>query len=287
MKTTTARRTFLGGVAAATSLSLGFVRKLLAAEPPPPPTLPGTAGVPVRWGMVIDLDKCDGCGACAVACRNENNVAVAGPEQTEKDRGMFWMDLLHLEGESHQDLRLAGKVESRSAMKLQVIPTPCNHCENAPCVKVCPVGATYFNEEGIVAQMWARCIGCRFCTVACPYTRRYFNWFAPKFSEEQKERLNPSVSTRPVGVVEKCTFCHHRIRKVREEAKAAKRPIKDEEVRNLPACSQSCPAGAITFGDLNDSNAEVTKLAAGERSFRLQEELGTHPKVVYLRRERW
>jgi molybdopterin-containing oxidoreductase family iron-sulfur binding subunit len=272
----TTRRTLMGvGIAAAAAAIFKGGGEALAARPVAKPIpLPGTSGRPVRWGMVIDLDKCDGCGACSVACRNENNVPVAGPEQTDKDRGIYWMDLLKIREGTFPDF------------KEQVIPTPCNHCENAPCVKVCPVGATFFNDEGIVAQMWARCIGCRFCTVACPYTRRYFNWQAPEFSEEQKNRLNPDVSTRPVGVVEKCTLCHHRIRKLREDARMAGRKITDDDVRNLPACAQSCPTGAITFGDLADPESQASRLAESSRAFRLQEELGTRPKVVYLRRER-
>ena len=260
-------------------ISAGVLTRLLgrarASEPHREPLLPGTAGRPVRWGMVIDLDRCNGCGACVVACRVENNVPTAGPEQAMRDRPIFWMDLLR---ESHGQFP-----EFHQA----VVPTPCNHCRNAPCVKVCPVGATYFNEEGIVAQIWARCIGCRFCTVACPYTRRYFNWEAPKFSEEQRTRLNPDVATRPVGVVEKCTLCHHRIRQARLNAKQKKRSLTDADVQRLPACAQSCPAQAITFGDLEDPDSLVSQLAKSPRASRLQEELGTEPKVHYLRKERW
>ena len=261
---------------AAGSLVAGLGKKLFAAgKPRRDDLLPGTSERPVRWGMVIDLDKCTGCGACMTSCREENNVSVAGPENAQKDRAIFWMDMLRMNEGTFPEFHT------------QLIPIPCNHCENAPCVKVCPVGATYFNEEGIVAQIWARCIGCRFCTVACPYTRRYFNWDPPVFSDEERSRLNPDVSTRPVGVVEKCTFCHHRIRKVREAARAGKRKISDEDVRTLPACAQSCPTAAITFGDLADPDSTVSKLARSQRAFRLQEELGTQPKVVFLRRERW
>ena len=271
------RRAFVGGgLVAAAAAALGGARQLLAAEPVErPPAKPGTSGRPVRWGMVIDLDRCDGCGACSIACRNENNVPIAGPEQTDNDRGIFWMDLLRQTEGNYPDLHE------------QVIPTPCNHCENPPCVKVCPVGATFISDEGIVGQIWARCIGCRFCTVACPYTRRYFNWSAPAFGDEQKERLNPDVATRPVGVVEKCTFCFQRIRRAREDAEAEKRQLRDADVRTLPACAHSCPTGAITFGDLADPESEVSRQARGPRAFRLQEELGTRPKVYYLRRERW
>jgi molybdopterin-containing oxidoreductase family iron-sulfur binding subunit len=228
-----------------------------------------------KWGMVIDLDKCTACQACAVACRAENNIPVAGPELAGQDRAIFWMDMLKVTEGVYPDLHT------------QFIPTPCNHCENAPCVKVCPVGATFINEEGIVAQMWARCIGCRYCTTACPYTRRYFNWRAPSWPEELKSQLNPDVATRPRGVVEKCTLCHHRIRKAREKARAEGRTLSDADVQKLPACAQTCPADAITFGDLNDPESEVSRLAKSPRAFRLQEELGTQPKAIYLREAKW
>jgi molybdopterin-containing oxidoreductase family iron-sulfur binding subunit len=275
--TSSRRNVMLGGAMAAAGLAaVGFSRNLLAAEPPKEPAvLKGTGERQARWGMVIDLDKCTGCGACVASCREENNVPVTGAEGTGKDQAIFWMDMLRITEGSFPEMRT------------EIIPTPCNHCENPPCVKVCPVGATYQNDEGIVAQIWGRCIGCRFCTVACPYTRRYFNWAPPVFTPEEVERLNPDVATRPVGVVEKCTFCHHRIRKLRESVHASKKPITDADVQHLPACSQSCPTQAITFGDLNDPESSVSQLAENPRAFRLQEELGTSPKVVYLRRQQW
>lgn len=228
-----------------------------------------------KWGMVIDLDKCTGCQGCVQACRIENNIPTAGPEQCEGDRGIFWMDMLLITEGRYPDLRT------------QYTPVPCNHCENAPCTKVCPVGATYINEEGIVAQIWDRCIGCRYCTTACPYSRRYFNWQAPSWPEPERQRLNPDVATRPKGVVEKCTFCHHRIRGARDKARLEGRTLKDEDVRHLPACAQTCPAQAITFGDLDDPQSEVSHLAKSPRAFKLLEELGTHPKVIYLREAKW
>lgn len=228
-----------------------------------------------KWGMVIDLDRCTGCQSCVVACRVENNVPVAGPGMSEQDRGIFWMDLFTTTEGEYPELRT------------QYVPVPCNHCENAPCVKVCPVGATYMSEEGIVAQIWGRCIGCRYCTTACPYSRRYFNWKAPEWTESQKQYLNPDVATRPVGVVEKCTLCHHRIRALRTKLRLEGREPADEDVRKLPACAQSCPADAITFGDLNDSESQVSLLSKSPRAFKLLEELGTHPKLTYLREAKW
>jgi molybdopterin-containing oxidoreductase family iron-sulfur binding subunit len=257
----------------------GFLLGGLSALMPRPKRLLGAAGKaaprPRRWGMVIDLDKCTGCGACVDACRAENNVPVAGPERTAEGRAIYWMDMLSVKEGEYPDLRW------------QIIPTPCNHCDNPPCVRVCPVGATFINEEGIVAQIWARCIGCRYCTTACPYTRRYFNWVEPSWPEDRKSQLNPDVATRPKGVVEKCTFCHHRIRAARERAREEGKELADGDVRRLPACAQSCPADAITFGDLNDPDSEVSRLSRSPRVFRLQEERGTEPKVYYLRESKW
>ncbi|MGD0090531.1 MAG: 4Fe-4S dicluster domain-containing protein [Planctomycetota bacterium] len=262
------------GGAVLLSLPLLLARRLWAAAAPPSNGTPEATLRP-KWGLVIDLDKCTACQACAVACRAENNVPVAGPEEAALARGIYWMDMLKVVEGKYPDVHT------------QFIPTPCNHCENAPCVKVCPVGATYYNEEGIVAQMWARCIGCRYCTTACPYTRRYFNWRAPNWPEELRSQLNPDVATRPRGVVEKCTLCHHRIRKAREKAHAEGRQLTDADVRKLPACAQSCAAEAITFGDFNNPDSEVSQAARSPRAFRLQEELGTKPKAVYLREAKW
>ncbi|HTL52101.1 MAG TPA: 4Fe-4S dicluster domain-containing protein [Planctomycetota bacterium] len=269
------RRGFVTGLAAI--LAAGACGSLPAGETAAAPADPHEAESKHKrsWGMAIDLDRCTACQGCAVACRAENNVPVAGPIQTENDRAIFWMDMLKVEEGQYPEL------------KTQYIPTPCNHCEDAPCTKVCPVGATFINEEGIVAQIWGRCIGCRYCTTACPYTRRYFNWEMPMWPEELKSQLNPDVATRPSGVVEKCTFCHHRIRHAKETVRAEGRALTDADVRHLPACAAACPAEAITFGDLNDPDSEVSALARSPRAFRLQEELGTKPKVIYLREVKW
>lgn len=267
----------LGGLAAwvAVRRKLRGLMAQAMGTPHPDGPVKGAAGYRPKWGMAIDLDKCTACQGCVVACRMENNVPTVGPEQTEKDRGIFWMDLLRVDEGKHPDL------------KTQFIPIPCNHCENAPCVKVCPVGATHITKEGIVAQIWARCIGCRFCTTACPYTRRYFNWQAPSWPEASRNTLNPYVATRPKGVVEKCTFCRQRIRQARETARAEGRALTDRDVQKLPACAQACPADAIRFGDLNDPDSEVSRLGRSPRAHRLQEELGTRPKVIYLRETKW
>ena len=228
-----------------------------------------------KWAMAIDLDRCTGCGACATACRAENNIPVAGPLQREKGRAIFWMDMIsETEGE-YPDVQH------------RITPMPCNHCEDPPCIKVCPVGATGKTEDGIIYQMPSRCIGCRMCANACPYERRYFNWSHPEWPKEYRSYLNPDVATRTPGVMEKCTFCHHRIRKAQEIEDAGGRKLTDQDAQHLPACAQSCPAEAIVFGDLNDPESAVSKLEKSPRAFRQLHEIGTHPKVIYLREAKW
>ena len=223
-----------------------------------------------RWGMVIDLDRCTACQACTIACRAENNIPFAEPAEAEKGRVISWNQVISfVEGE-------------RPGGAPRYIPMPCMHCDHTPCVQVCPVKATYKNQEGLVAQIYNRCIGCRYCTVACPYTRRFFNWYDPSWPEVMKRQMNPEVSIRPKGVVEKCTFCIQRLRELQERAKKEKRAIRDDEVIRLPACCQTCPSEARYFGDLDDPTSTVSKLAQSRRAFRLQEALGTHPKVIYL-----
>jgi len=219
-----------------------------------------------RWGMVIDLDRCTGCQACVMACKAENNVPAVGPREADRSRIISWMHVLTEEDEAHP-----GEVR-------RFLPRPCMQCDDPPCTKVCPVYATYLNPEGIVAQIYARCIGCRFCMAACPYNAKYFNW---RRYQTEAPGQNPDVSVRPKGVVEKCTFCHHRLQKARERARAERRDLNPGEY--TPACAEVCPVQAIVFGDLADSESEVARLARSPRAFRLLEELGTKPKVIYLR----
>jgi Fe-S-cluster-containing dehydrogenase component len=225
-----------------------------------------------RWGMVIDLDRCTGCQACVVACKQENNVPYAEPEQGDRGRRISWISI---------ECRLEGTYPD---LKATFMPILCQHCDSPPCIEVCPTGATYKNQEGIVAQVYPRCIGCRYCANACPYSVKYFNWFAPQWPEQLEHMQNPDVSVRPVGVIEKCTFCHHRLIKGREQAKAEKREMTAKDY--TPACVQSCPTKAMAFGDLDDPGSEVSRLAGSQRAFRLMEELGTQPKVIYLKEEK-
>ena len=224
-----------------------------------------------RWGMVIDLDKCTGCQSCTAACRAENNVPFGGPTETEMGRAIFWHEVLDQEMEGHYPF-----------LKTQFIPRPCMHCEHPPCVKVCPVGATFKTEDGLVLINYDRCIGCRFCATACPYAIRYFNWYTPQFPEPLDQGLNPDVPVRPQGVVEKCTFCVHRLRAAEAQAEKEGRELSDAEVVLLTACNQACPASARYFGDLDNPESNVARLAHSQRAYALFEELGTDPSVYYL-----
>ena len=220
--------------------------------------------------MVIDLDKCTACQACVVACQEENNVPFVEEKEFRKSRSISWMKIIRETTGTYPNV------------KIRYIPRPCMHCDNPPCTRVCPVHATYLNPEGIVAQVYARCIGCRFCVAGCPYTVKYFNWYDyhSRMPEITRRGDNPDVSTRPKGVVEKCTFCHHRLAKVKDRAAVEGRGIREGEY--ITACAESCPAKAIYFGDLSDPDSQVSRLARAPRAFRLLAELGTKPKVIYL-----
>ena len=161
-----------------------------------------------RWAMVIDLAACTGCSACTVVCQQENNSPPADEAQHLAGRNLDWIQLVtHPEGEYEH-------------LHVRQYPLLCQQCEQPPCIKVCPVRATYRDEEGIVGQIYARCIGCRYCTNACPYSAKTFNWLDPKWPAGTERRVNPDVSLRPRGVVEKCTFCHHRRQKAKDQARA-------------------------------------------------------------------
>lgn len=221
--------------------------------------------------MTIDLDRCTGCEACVVACHAENNIPNVGEAEAYKGRAHHWIRVeRYWEGEY-------------PAVRAKFMPVLCQQCDAAPCEPVCPVYATYHTPEGLNAQVYNRCIGTRYCANNCPYTVRFFTWFDPHWPEPLNEQLNPDVSIRSSGVMEKCTFCVHRIRRAEDTAKDEDRAVRDGEVTT--ACSQACPAEAIVFGDLSDPNSRVSKLARNRRAFRLLEELGTQPRVIYLKPE--
>lgn len=227
-----------------------------------------------RWAMSIDLDRCTGCQACVLACKVENNVAPTGADISRQGRAISWIRLANITEEGAPE-----------GAPTHLVPLPCMHCENPPCTRVCPATATVKDEEGLVAQVYPRCIGCRYCTTACPYTVRYFNWKDPEWPEPMQDALNPDVSIRPRGVVEKCSFCHHRLQNARDLARSEGRELEDGEY--MPACVQTCPAEAMAFGDLDDPRSDVARLEESPRAFRLMEELGTRPKVIYLSKGEW
>lgn len=240
-----------------------------------------------RWAMAVDLDLCVGCSACVAACYIENNVPVVGPEEHLKGREMSWLRVEPFYEEDQARQGPAGAPEGVYGPfggRVAFVPMLCQHCTHAPCESVCPVYAAYHNPEGLNAQIYNRCVGTRYCSNNCPYKVRRFNWFTHKRPAPQDRMLNPDVFVRGKGVMEKCTFCVHRIHAARNAAKDESRVIRDGEV--VPACAQTCPTGAIVLGDLMDESSVVYRLAHSERAFRIFETLGTEPAVYYLRRRR-
>lgn len=232
----------------------------------PPAAQPGFP----HWGMVLDLGACTGCGACVVACQAENNVPVVGPDEAGRRRLMHWLRV---------DRYLA---DSGPAAAIHFLPVPCQHCAQAPCEVVCPVAATVHGEDGLNVQVYNRCIGTRYCANNCPWKVRAFNWFDYPREPLETLQLNPLVTVRSRGVMEKCTFCIQRIQSARLAARSRGVAVADGEVQ--PACAQTCPSRAIVFGDLTDPQSEVSRLSGNPRSYRLLEELGTEPSVFYLKR---
>ena len=222
-----------------------------------------------RWAMVVDLDRCIGCGACETACYAENNIPVAGPESLARGREMSW-------------LKVPPYRHPQDSHRVGFLPLPCQHCDAAPCEPVCPVFAAVHNDQGLNAQIYNRCIGTRYCSHNCPYKVRRFGWFDPHWREPLHLQLNPDVTVRSRGVMEKCTFCIQRILYAEHRAKAEGRPLRDGEVQ--PACVQSCPTRTFTFGDLMQPDSQVSRLFKHPRRYQLLQELNTKPAVVYLKR---
>jgi molybdopterin-containing oxidoreductase family iron-sulfur binding subunit len=223
-----------------------------------------------KWTLVVDLDRCTGCQACVVACHAENNVPSVGPDEVTMGRSRHWIRIERYWDGEFPDI------------KARYLPMLCQQCQHAPCEPVCPVFASYHSdEEGINGQVYNRCIGTRYCANNCPYQVRIFNWFDPWFPEPLEQQLNPDVTVRYRGVMEKCTFCIQRIKRAEQVAQGEGEPLKDGDV--VPACAQACPTSVFTFGDMNDPESAVGKLAKSRRSFTVLEEQGTFPSVIYLK----
>jgi len=254
----------------------------------------------IKWGMSIDLDACTGCNACSVACYAENNLPVVGKEKFTAGQAMHWMRI-----ERYWDEK-DGEFQAEQGARF--LPMMCQQCEAAPCETVCPVGATNHTEDGLNSQIYNRCIGSRYCSANCPYKVRYFNWYDYPTTKDVwpsplNEQLNPDLTVRSKGVMEKCTFCKQRTYTARNNAKTEGRPVRDGDVQT--ACQEACPAEAISFGNLYDPESQVAKQWRSQqvdlikevqvkdetegnrlRGYRIFEELRPYPSVMYLERVR-
>ena len=226
-----------------------------------------------HWAMVIDQNACTGCSACLVACQSENNVPVVGRDEVRRRREMYWIRVDRYYTDQDDGIQVSFQ------------PMMCQHCDNAPCETVCPVLATVHSEEGLNQQVYNRCVGTRYCANNCPYKARRFNWFNYAHDDAlQNLALNPDVTVRSRGVMEKCSMCVQRVQDAKLEARRRGQQLADGAIQT--ACQQTCPTGAIVFGDLNDPESSVSKAMKNPRRYRVLEELNVRPSVAYLRKVR-
>jgi Fe-S-cluster-containing dehydrogenase component len=226
-----------------------------------------------KWGMAVDLSRCTGCSACVTACYAENNIPWVGEDEVRLGREMSWMRIeRYWEGGEAED-----------PLEARFIPMLCQHCDNAPCEPVCPVYAAYHTPDGLNGQVYNRCVGTRYCANNCPFKVRYFNWYAytkKAFPTPLDLQLNPDVTVRARGVMEKCTFCVQRIRGAQHRARLEDRALEPGEI--VTACAQACPSGALTFGDVMDGRSRVTEVKRDHRAYHVLEETNVRPAVTYL-----
>jgi anaerobic selenocysteine-containing dehydrogenase/Fe-S-cluster-containing dehydrogenase component len=262
----------------------GFAAVPVETDPaggyPPPGSRHGEyhEGQP-RWAMAVDLQRCIGCSACVTACYAENNIPVVGPDQVHRGREMAWLRIERYFGVTRN---VDEAYADGATDDVRFLPMLCQHCGNAPCEPVCPVYAAYHTPDGLNAQVYNRCVGTRYCANNCPYKVRYFNWFTHEFTSPLNWQLNPDVTVRDKGVMEKCTFCVQRIHEANRNAAREMRPVRDGEV--VPACVQTCPAEVFVFGNIADPDSAVAAAARSNRSYRVLEEINTQPAVVYLQK---
>ncbi|MCS6833372.1 MAG: 4Fe-4S dicluster domain-containing protein, partial [Flammeovirgaceae bacterium] len=250
-----------------------------------------------HWGMVIDLNSCTGCGACVVACNLENNIVVVGKQEVINRREMHWLRIdryystdADVTNRSVEGYRMMEEAAENPEVVFQ--PMLCQHCNNAPCETVCPVAATTHSSEGLNQMTYNRCVGTKYCANNCPYKVRRFNWFKYHDNEDfdfhmnndlGKMVLNPDVTVRSRGVMEKCSMCVQRIQAGKLKAKIEGRRPKDGEI--VTACQAACTTGAILFGDLNDKQSAIRQLLEEElagRAYNVLEEINVRPNVWYL-----